>query len=190
MSHPADPNCIRYVPGWQPAAADSFDRLRREISWEQHDITVHGQTVPTPRLTAWMADAPYRYSGVSNEPQPWPEPLAAIRNRLRAELGVGFNSCLANLYRDGSDSMGYHSDDEPELGAEPTIASLSLGARRTFALRHRASRQRWTWPLGEGALLVMQGDSQRDYAHAVPKTSRKVGPRLSLTFRLFRPECQ
>ena len=99
---------------------------------------------------------------------------------------MAFNSCLANLYRDGSDSMGYHSDNEPELGPEPTIASISLGARRRFVLRHRMTREQWAWELGEGDLLVMRDESQRDYAHAVPKTSRLVGPRMNLTFRLFR----
>jgi alkylated DNA repair dioxygenase AlkB len=179
------PGCVRYLPGWQPSAAATFDGLSREVDWEQHDITLFGRTVPTPRLTAWMADAPYRYSGVVNRPRPWPPALAAIRQRLSTELGVDFNSCLANLYRDGSDSMGYHSDDEPELGPEPTIASVSLGARRTFTLRHRTTRERWSWPLGEGDLLVMSGESQRDYAHAVPKTARPVGARMNLTFRVF-----
>jgi 2OG-Fe(II) oxygenase superfamily len=100
-------------------------------------------------------------------------------------VGVDFNSCLANLYRDGSDSMGFHSDDEPELGPEPIIASISLGARRRFVLRHRVSRERWSWNLGAGDLLVMRNESQRDYAHAVPKTSRRIGPRMNLTFRQF-----
>ncbi|HYP44128.1 MAG TPA: alpha-ketoglutarate-dependent dioxygenase AlkB [Propionibacteriaceae bacterium] len=181
------PSCVRYLPRWQPAAAATFETLQRAIPWEQHEITLFGRTVPTPRLTAWMGDAPYRYSGVTNQPQPWQEPLVAIRERLSAEIGVPFNSCLANLYRDGSDSMGYHSDDEPELGPEPTIASLSLGAPRAFALRHRGSRERWTWLLGSGDLLVMRAESQRDYAHAVPKTTRPVGARLNLTFRHFRP---
>ena len=83
--------------------------------------------------------------------------------------------------------MGYHADDEPELGPQPVIASISLGARRRFALRHRTSRQRWTWELGAGDLLVMSGESQSDYRHAVPKTARPVGPRMNLTFRHFAP---
>ena len=180
------PGCVAYRPGWVPDHAALLDRLRAEISWEQHEITLFGRTVPTPRLTAWMGDAAYAYSGVVNEPTPWPAALAALRQRLSDELGVAFNSCLANLYRDGSDSMGFHSDDEPELGPEPTIASVSLGARRRFVLRHRATRERWTWDLGEGDLLVMRGDSQRDYAHAVPKTTRLIGPRMNLTFRHFQ----
>lgn len=180
------PRSVDYRPGWIKDDEVLFDRLREEINWEQHEITLLGRTVPTPRLTAWMGDAAYRYSGIVNEPIPWPSVLAPIRERLERELGVGFNSCLANLYRDGSDSMGFHSDDEPELGPEPTIASISLGARRRFVLRHRVNGERWIWDLGEGDLLVMRDESQRDYAHAVPKTARVVGPRMNLTFRHFQ----
>jgi alkylated DNA repair dioxygenase AlkB len=181
------PSCVDYWPGWVEDHESLLDRLQEEISWEQHEITLFGRTVPTPRLTAWMGDAAYRYSGIVNEPTPWPSALTAIRERLERELGVGFNSCLANLYRYGSDSMGFHSDDEPELGPEPTIASISLGARRRFVLRHRVSGERWIWDLGEGDLLVMRDESQRDYAHAVPKAARVIGPRMNLTFREFRP---
>ena len=179
-----DPGCVDYRPGWVPDHLGLLDRLSAEIGWEQHEITLFGRTVPTPRLTAWMGDAAYAYSGVVNQPKPWPSALAALRERLRVELRVGFNSCLANLYRDGSDSMGFHSDDEPELGPEPVIASISLGARRRFVLRHRRTRERWTWDLGEGDLLVMRDESQRDYAHAVPRTARPVGVRMNLTFRV------
>ena len=181
--HPA---CVDYYPRWVADHREVFDRLSKTIAWEQHDITLFGRTVPTPRLTAWMGDAAYAYSGIVNQPVPWPDALTALRIRLAAELSVAFNSCLASLYRDGSDSMGYHSDNEPELGPEPTIASISLGARRRFVLRHRMTREQWAWELGEGDLLVMRDESQRDYAHAVPKTSRLVGPRMNLTFRLFR----
>lgn len=187
MSAAAAPRCVRYEQGWVGDSGDVFGRLTAEIAWEQKDITMFGRTVPTPRLTAWMGDAAYTYSGVLNEPKPWPPALRAMRDRLAGELGVAFNSCLANLYRDGADSMGYHSDDEPELGPEPTIASVSLGARRGFTLRHRVTRERWSWRLGEGDLLVMEGESQAAYAHAVPKTARPIGPRVNLTFRLFLP---
>ena len=186
MTTSAAPECVRYQPAWLGSPAEVFAQLSDEIAWEQHDITLFGRTVPTPRLTAWMGDAAYRYSGVLNEPVPWPAALAVIRNRLVSELGAPFNSCLANLYRDGSDSMGYHSDDEPELGDRPTIASLSLGARRTFTLRHRVTRERWSWDLGDGDLLVMTGESQSDYAHAVPKTTKTIGARMNLTFRILR----
>ena len=183
--HADGPRCVTYVPGWVPEPDRVFDRLTAELAWEQLPITLFGRTVRTPRLTAWVGDAAYAYSGVVNRPQPWPPTLRALRDRLIAELGVSFNSCLANLYRDGSDSMGYHSDDEPELGPRPVIASVSLGARRIFALRHRASRERWTWALGAGDVLVMREESQSDFTHAVPKTTRAVGARMNLTFRQF-----
>ena len=183
----AAPDCVDYYPGWVENADQLFDLLRGDIAWEQHTITLYGRTVPTPRLTAWMGDAAYRYSGIVNMPAPWPKALAELRDRLRKELGLDFNSCLANLYRDGTDSMGYHSDDEPELGPLPTIASISLGDRRRFVLRHRITRERWSWDLGHGDLLIMRDESQSDYAHAVPKTSRPVRPRMNLTFRRFQP---
>jgi len=185
-----EPGCVDYYLGWVDDADQLFRLLWDEIAWEQHTITLYGRSVLTPRLTAWMGDGPYRYSGIVNEPAPWPEALVELRDRLRDELGVDFNSCLANLYRDGGDSMGYHSDNEPELGPRPTIASISLGDRRRFVLRHRATGGpggRWSWDLGHGDLLVMRDESQSDYAHAVPKTSRPVGPRMNLTFRCFRP---
>ncbi len=183
----AAPPCVDYYPGWAHDADRLFAKLQKEIAWEQHAVTLYGRTTPTPRLTAWMGDSAYRYSGIVNEPSPWPDLLAELRERLRGEFGVEFNSCLANFYRDGADSMGYHSDNEPELGPRPTIASVSLGDRRRFVLRHRASRKRWSWDLGEGDLLVMRAESQSDYAHAIPKTSRAVGPRINLTFRCFQP---
>jgi alkylated DNA repair dioxygenase AlkB len=181
----SSPSCVSYRPGWLTAADEVMAELQSAIDWEQHEITLFGRTVPTPRLTAWMGDTSYAYSGVVNEPKPWPAALAEIRDRLVVDCGAPFNSCLANLYRDGSDSMGYHSDDEPELGDRPTIASLSLGARRTFLLRQRVTRERWSWELGEGDLLLMTEESQSDYAHAVPKTRRPVGPRMNLTFRVL-----
>ncbi len=180
------PDCIDYYPNWVANADQLFALLREEIAWEQQILTLYGRTMPTPRLTAWIGDSAYRYSGIVNEPAPWTETLAKLRERLRHELGVDFNSCLANLYRDGTDSVGYHSDDEPELGPRPTIASISLGDRRRFMLRHRTTGARWSWDLGEGDLLVMRDESQSDYAHAVPKTSRPVGPRMNLTFRRFQ----
>lgn len=180
------PPCVDYYPDWVADADQLFAMLRHEIAWEQHAVTLYGRTVRTPRLTAWMGDGAYCYSGIVNEPRPWPPALVELRERLRRELGVDFNSCLANLYRDGTDSMGYHSDDEPELGPRPTIASISLGDRRRFVLRSRATGERWSWDLGGGDLLVMRDESQSDYAHAVPKTSRTVGPRMNLTFRCFR----
>jgi alkylated DNA repair dioxygenase AlkB len=181
------PHCVDYYPGWVANPERLFAELHEEIVWEQHTVTLYGRTMPTPRLTAWMGDGSYRYSGIVNEPSPWPRALTQLRQELCRQVGVDFNSCLANLYRDGKDSMGYHSDDESELGPRATIASVSLGDRRRFVLRHRTTRERWTWELGHGDLLVMRDESQSDYAHAVPKRSRPVGPRMNLTFRCFHP---
>jgi alkylated DNA repair dioxygenase AlkB len=179
------PRCIDYYPDWVDDADQLFKLLWEEVAWEQHTIKLYGRAVLTPRLTAWMGDGPYRYSGIVNEPTAWPRALVERRERLQDELGVEFNSCLVNLYRDGADSMGYHSDNEPELGAQPTIASISLGDRRRFVLRHRSTGERWSLDLGHGDLLVMRDESQSNYAHAIPKTSRQVGPRMNLTFRRF-----
>jgi len=179
------PRCIDYYPDWVDDADQLFKLLWEEIAWEQHTIKLYGRAVLTPRLTAWMGDGPYRYSGIVNEPTAWPRALVERRERLQDELGIEFNSCLVNLYRDGADAMGYHSDNEPELGAQPTIASISLGDRRRFVLRHRSTGERWSWDLGHGDLLVMRDESQSNYAHAIPKTSRQVGPRMNLTFRRF-----
>lgn len=184
------PACIAYHPGWVSEPGPVWAQLLTQIPWEQHDITLFGRTVPTPRLTCWMGEAVYRYSGVRNEPRPMPSLVAELGTALSEQTGTEFNSCLANLYRDGTDSMGYHADDEPELGPNPTIASVSLGARRTFAVRHRQSRRRWTWDLGEGDLLIMRDESQIDYQHGVPKTTHAVGPRMNLTFRRFLPSSQ
>lgn len=179
------PDCVRYEAGWLEDDDRWMATLVASISWEQPTVTVFGRRHQTPRLSAWYGDAAYSYSGVTHAPAPFPTALAAIRERLDDTTGVRFNSCLANLYRDGSDSMGAHADNEPELGPEPTIASVSLGARRRFVMTHVDSRARATWSLGGGDLLVMSGASQRDYRHSVPKTSARVGPRLNLTFRVF-----
>jgi alkylated DNA repair dioxygenase AlkB len=181
------PPCFRYRPGWVPDADRLFADLVDLIAWEQKDITIAGRTTPTPRLTCWMGEAAYTYSGIRNEPRPLPPVLDNLQQRLAAETGAAFNSCLANLYRDGRDSMGYHSDDEPELGPRPTIASVSLGAARRFLIRRSADGQRWALDLGAGDLLIMSGESQAEFRHAVPKTSRPVGPRMNLTFRQLAP---
>ncbi|HEY9291340.1 MAG TPA: alpha-ketoglutarate-dependent dioxygenase AlkB [Microlunatus sp.] len=179
------PSCFSYLPGWVADQDQAYADLVDAIGWEQNDITIAGRTIKIPRLTCWMGEAAYTYSGVRNEPRPMPEPLAELHQRLERESSAAYNSCLANLYRDGRDSISYHSDDEPELGTRPTIASLSLGDRRRFTVRHRASGQTWSLDLGGGDLLIMRDESQSDYRHAVPKTRRPVGPRMNLTFRWF-----
>jgi len=171
-----------------PAEADAlFAQLRTKVAWEVHRLRLFGREVDSPRLSCWIGDpdAGYRYSGTYFAPRPWPPMLQSIRARLARELGVAFNSVLANLYRSGADSMGWHSDDERELGATPVIASLSLGAERRFLLRHRREPERkLAIALGPGSLLVMSGDTQRHYRHSLPRTRRVVGERINLTFRV------
>jgi alkylated DNA repair dioxygenase AlkB len=169
-----------------PEAACLFDTLSAELAWAPHRVRLFGREHPTPRLCAWYgdADARYAYSGQALVPLPWPPALARLRARVQAALGRPFNSVLCNLYRDGADSMGWHSDDEASLGPQPVIASLSLGATRRFAMRHRDRRYpSLTLLLEHGDLLVMAGDTQQRWQHAVPRTRRPVAPRINLTFR-------
>ena len=160
--------------------------LMTTIPWERHRLRLFGREIEAPRLSCWIGDpgAAYTYSRVRFEPRPWPPVLAALRARLETVCDARFNSVLANLYRDGRDSMGWHSDDEPELGPEPLIASLSLGGVRRFRLRARDGRgASLALELAHGSLLRMAGATQRLYRHDVPKTRAVVAPRINLTFR-------
>ena len=175
-------------PTFLPAArADAlFEQLRHEIAWEIHRIRLFGREVDSPRLSCWIGDegASYVYSKTRFEPKPWPPALQILRKEISVAAGERFNSVLANLYRDGRDGMGWHSDDEPELGAAPVIASLSLGASRRFSLKHRRSGAKpMALDLPHGSLLVMRGDTQKNYRHALPKTTKSVAERINLTFR-------
>ena len=144
-----------------------------------------GRIVPAPRLEAWYGDpeAAYSYSGLAHDPMPWTADLQAIRMAAERASGARFNSVLANLYRDGSDSNGWHADDEPELGETPAIASLSLGATRRFLFRHRASGERVEIQLEAGTLLIMRGAVQQCWQHSVPKQRTVQAARINLTFR-------
>jgi alkylated DNA repair dioxygenase AlkB len=167
-----------------------FSELLDLVEWEQHLIRIRGREVASPRLSAWYGDpdAHYRYSGLSLEPRPWLPPILELKAKVEGACDAPFNSVLLNLYRDGADSMGWHSDDEPELGERPVIASLSLGATRRFRLRHRRRKdlEPVAIDLESGSLLIMQGDTQRFWKHQVPKTKRTVEPRINLTFRSIR----
>lgn len=166
--------------------ASLFASLRSEIPWGTHSIKMFGRVVQSPRLSSWHGDpgATYRYSGLHLEPRAWTPSLLEAKELVESALDREFNSVLANLYRDGDDAMGWHADDEPELGENPSIASLSLGATRRFTLKHRQRAElRLAVELEPGSLLVMSGSTQRDYKHALPRTKRAVGPRINLTFR-------
>ncbi|HEY1141420.1 MAG TPA: alpha-ketoglutarate-dependent dioxygenase AlkB [Lysobacter sp.] len=179
---------LQFDPHWLgPLQADALlSGLRSDVAWETHRIRIFGREVDSPRLSCWIGDpdARYRYSGTLFEPHPWPDALKPVRERLERTLEVGFNSVLANLYRDGNDAMGWHSDAEPELGPAPVIASISLGATRRFVLKHRNDAARkLAIDLPHGSLLVMSGQTQRHYRHALPRTTRPTGARINLTFR-------
>jgi alkylated DNA repair dioxygenase AlkB len=176
-------------PRWLGAAEASelAAALVREVSWEQRHILLFGRRILQPRLIGWAGDLPYRYSGQTLEPRAWPDSARAILAEVNLVASATFNHVLINRYRDGRDSMGYHADAEPELGADPVIATLSLGARRRFLLRRHdksASEPPLELWLEPGALLVMGGACQRHYRHAIPRdTSPDVRERISLTFR-------
>ena len=174
----------------QAFAADEATRLLRElrtgVDWQQEEILIFGQRRLVPRLVAWHGDpgARYVYSGTEHQPLPWTPTLDHVRDRATALTGVAFNAVLLNLYRDGRDGMGWHADDEPELGRNPVIASVSLGAERRFCLRHRRRRDlKIDLTLPHGSLLCMSGATQHHWLHALPKTRRPVGERINLTFR-------
>lgn len=175
--------------GWlEPEAADALSvSLLRELGWEQRHIVLFGKRILQPRLIAWAGELPYRYSGQTLEPRPWPDAVHAILERVNASAGVAFNHVLVNRYRDGQDSMGYHADAEPELGPDPMVATLSLGGARRLALR-RHDRGSGEAPrsllLEHGSLLIMGGTCQRHYRHAIPRDAADgVQQRISLTFR-------
>jgi alkylated DNA repair dioxygenase AlkB len=179
-----DGGVLLYHPHFlTPAEADALlADLKILTPWKQEVTSFHR---PLPRLTAYHADpgVTYCYSGVAHQAAPWPDYLIPIRRRVEELVQAPFNSLLLNYYRDGSDSIGYHSDDEPELGLNPIVPSLSLGATRRFVLRHRRTKERLTFDLTHSSLLVMAGTTQHHWLHAVPKTTAAVGERINLTFR-------
>ena len=184
--------CVNYVPGFlTPKTADGvFDSLIKQVEWHQPKIKLFGKTFLSPRLSAWYGDAGaiYSYSGLVNQPLPWLPALQVLRRRLKNEWEWNPNAVLVNWYRDGQDSMGWHSDDETELGHEPTIASISLGASRRFLLRHQKDKHMPIYELvpEHGSLLIMAGSTQKFWRHSVPKSTHAVGQRVNLTFRLVR----
>ncbi|WP_205500503.1 alpha-ketoglutarate-dependent dioxygenase AlkB family protein [Rufibacter psychrotolerans] len=158
------------------------------VAWRQEKIRMFGRQVDQPRLTAWYADAgkAYTYSGLTWQPLPWLPELTELRTRLESATGAAFNSVLLNLYRHGQDSMGWHADDEPELGQNSIIASLSLGQERTFAFRHRQQKElKHQLVLPSGSLLLMAGPTQHFWHHQLPKTTKPQQPRINLTFRFI-----
>jgi len=162
-----------------------FDRLTSEVKWRQQRIRLFGRDVAMPRLSCWMGDAAYTYSGLVNRPAPWNAVVQSIRTIAEALAREQFNGVLLNLYRDGKDSMGWHADDEAELGSVPTIASVSLGwvRRMRFKAKRDFDGRSMGFDLPSASVLVMRGPTQRHWLHAVPRTRRDIGARINLTFR-------
>jgi len=158
-------------------------RLIAETAWREETVVVYGKRHLQPRLSAWHGEKAYRYSGLSLSPLPFTPLLDTIRQAAEAATGRRYNSVLLNYYRDGRDSMGMHSDDEPELGLQPAIASVSFGATRPFILRHKATKETMKLPLTDGSLLFMAGPMQANWMHGINKTTKPVGARVNLTFR-------
>jgi len=170
-------------------AARNLASVLAEVAWTAGTIVMFGRRVREPRLSAWMGDrdAAYTYSGRALTPLPWTPTVAQLRDQVSAFVGHRFNSVLLNRYRDGNDAMGFHADDEPELGDAPVIASLSLGGRRRFLVRHRKDKTLGaTLWLEHGSLLVMGGTTQEDYRHALPRM-KTAEERVNLTFRCILP---
>jgi alkylated DNA repair dioxygenase AlkB len=165
-----------------------FQELKSSVPWRQDEIRVYGKLYPQPRLTALYGNnnRSYTYSGIVMKPLPFSETLLEIRNKISSLTNVEFTSCLINLYRDGKDSNGWHSDDEKELGKNPVIASVSLGQERYFHLRHKKLKQlKHKILLEHGSLLLMRGKTQHFWHHQIAKTRRPVGERINLTFRVI-----
>ncbi len=160
--------------------------LSHSLKWQQDEILMFGKSIPIPRLQAWYGDAEahYRYSGLDLAPTSWTTELEQLRTQLQHLSGQPFNAVLANLYRDGQDSVGWHSDNEPELGPEPIIASVSLGAERRFCLRHKKHKTRqFNIKLPHGSLLLMAAGTQQHWVHALPKQKTISAARINLSFR-------
>jgi alkylated DNA repair dioxygenase AlkB len=178
--------------GFLPAAetAACQEALQAELRWEQREIVLFGRRVLQPRLIAWGGELPYRYSGQTLPPRPFSPTLAALVRTVATCADIPFNHVLANRYRDGQDSMGFHADDEPELGPDPLVATLSLGATRHLVLVPRRKREgeKRRYALQAGDLFVMGGTCQRWFHHGIPREPAVMAERISLTFRqVLRP---
>lgn len=171
--------------------AQVFEHLLTEIDWQQDSLFMHGKTIDIPRLHAWYGDQTlaYGYSGLTLSAKPLFPALMKILNSLNAQCAnilnepCTFNSLLANLYRDQNDAVGWHSDDEPELGKNPIIASVSLGAAREFKMKHKITKEKLIIPLTPGSLLIMAGETQHYWQHAILRSKKVIPARINLTFR-------
>lgn len=163
-----------------------FETLIHEIPWMQTPIKMFGKDVLQPRLTAWCGEKSYRYSGQTMVPEPWSKTLLKIKTAVEKEAGVIFTGALLNYYRNEMDSMGWHRDNEKELGENPIIASVSFGASRLFSFKHYYNKGlKESVTLTNGSLLLMKGPTQHFWLHSIPKVKNVVGPRINITFRVL-----
>lgn len=163
-----------------------FEKLSNEIKWRQDKIKLYGKEMDLPRKTAWYGelDKTYKFSGIQLFPEPWTSTLLQIKTKIESIANVEFNSVMMNLYRDGKDGISWHTDAEPELGKNPTIGSVSFGDSRRFMLKHKNDKNLKTEILlTNGSFLLMSGTTQHFWKHQIPKTAKKVGARINLTFR-------
>nr|WP_315394776.1 alpha-ketoglutarate-dependent dioxygenase AlkB [uncultured Sphingobacterium sp.] len=155
------------------------------IEWEQQKMYMYGKEVLFPRLTTWYGDSdkPYSFSGITLQPHPWNDSLKKIKNLIEPLSGVNFNSVLLNRYRNGNDSISWHTDAEKELGKNPIIASVNFGEERAFQLKHMETGEKFEIILKHGSLLIMLGELQHYWKHQVPKSKKEMKERINLTFR-------
>ena len=165
-----------------------FNLLKINVLWKQESMNMYGKRVDFPRLTSWYGDndKPYSFSGITLDPNPWTKELLEIKAKIEPIADVNFNSVLLNQYRNGSDSISWHTDAEKELGRNPIIASVNFGATRNFQLRHIETKEKIDIDLSHGCLLIMQGDLQHFWQHQIPKTTKPVNERINLTFRVIK----
>jgi alkylated DNA repair dioxygenase AlkB len=165
-----------------------LQNLKENIDWKQESMNMYGKQVNFPRLTAWYGDnnKPYSFSGITLAPKVWTKEILEIKDKIEPLSKVQFNSVLLNRYRNGNDSISWHTDAEKELGINPIIASVNFGATRKFQLRHIKTKEKLEIELTHGSLLIMQGELQHFWQHQVPKTSKIVNERINLTFRVIK----
>ena len=189
--HLQDAEIIYFAHFFDKKEADAiFTQLVKHIPWQQDDIQVFGKIHPQPRLTALFGNEgkPYSYSNIKMQPYPWTLLLQKIKSYVESVSDTNFTTVLLNQYRDGKDSNGWHADNEKELGSNPVIASVSFGAERIFQLKHNSiSGLKQNIILEHGSLLLMKGTTQHFWKHQIPKTSKPIGPRINLTFRVIKP---
>jgi len=182
--------CTQYFPAVlnESSCASLLKILMHSLDWRVDQLYMFGKLITTKRRVAWVGDdgCAYTYSGVKKEPQPWTPELLSIKNTLEEIAQWKFNSCLLNLYHDGSEAMGWHSDDEPELEHDAPIASLSLGGERKFSFKHKVDKTTTSLMLENGSLLLMLSPTQTFWNHSLVKTTRPVAPRINLTFRAIK----